>query len=268
MRLIATQQITGDYGTVVAGQAFACDPLVGAQLLARGLARPAEAPRVLYETKVIQPEAPEVSPRLPFVTCLCLTRNRREWLPKAIENFRLQTHVNRELLIVADGDDVRDLVPNVPEIRLIHVDGHPDIAEKRNLGCARAAGEVVAHWDDDDYSAPGRIVDQLTRLVTSGKSVTGYRTMRFTDGARWWLYEGSLLFALGTSLCYRREFWQSHPFACQMPNIGEDNRFVGEAAQARELAVAEAGDLMHASIHAGNTSPRSLNHANWKLIAA
>jgi O-antigen biosynthesis protein len=194
-----------------------------------------------------------------------VTRNRRNWLPKAIEYFRLQTYVNRELLIVADGDDVRDLIPAGPSIRLLHVDTHVEIGAKRNFGCERAAGEVIAHWDDDDYSAPGRLADQMERLVSTGKAVTGYRTMRFTDGASWWRYEGSPLYVVGTSLCYRRDWWQKHPFPARM--VGEDNEFVTAAACARELAVGEAGDLMHATIHPSNTSVRQLSGASWKRLS-
>ena len=48
----------------------------------------------------------------PLVTCLCLTRNRRGFLPRAIECFVAQTYEERELLIVDDGDDsIADLAP-------------------------------------------------------------------------------------------------------------------------------------------------------------
>jgi hypothetical protein len=47
------------------------------------------------------------------VTCLCLTRNRPEWLPKAIKSFQSQTYRRRELMILADGQDVRHLVPEI-----------------------------------------------------------------------------------------------------------------------------------------------------------
>jgi hypothetical protein len=66
MRLVANKQLTGDYGTVTAGQRFECPDEVGRQLIQGGHARAFEAPQVMYETKVIEPEAPEVSPRDPF----------------------------------------------------------------------------------------------------------------------------------------------------------------------------------------------------------
>ncbi len=66
MRLFASRQLTGDYGTVTAGEEFECAEDVGNHLLHKGLAFPALPPKVHYETKVVTPEAPEVSPREPF----------------------------------------------------------------------------------------------------------------------------------------------------------------------------------------------------------
>jgi glycosyltransferase involved in cell wall biosynthesis len=200
-----------------------------------------------------------------FVTCLCVTRNRRQWIPKAIACFQSQTYPHREMLILADGGSVRDLVPADNSIRLLELEGAAQIGEKRNLGCDRALGEIICHWDDDDWSAPGRIADQVSRLVESKLAVTGYRSMRFTDGSRWWLYQGTPLFALGTSLCYRKDWWKKHPF--RYVQIGEDNHFVTAAGAERQIVTSEAGELMWATVHSTNTSPRSLSGSAWKLLA-
>jgi len=199
------------------------------------------------------------------VTCLCLTRNRRHWLPKAIQCFLEQTYPNRELLILADGEDVRDLVPNDDRIRLLHVSGSPEIGEKRNFGCERSR-EIICHWDDDDWSEPARLRTQIETLLQDGsKAVAGFHSMRFTDGVKWWKYLGTANYALGTSLCYRREFWKMNRFPSLQ--VGEDNQFVANAHAQRQLLTTDAGELMYATIHAGNTSPRKLG-SNWKAIAA
>lgn len=198
------------------------------------------------------------------MTCLCLTRNRREWLPKAIRAFQAQTYGPRELLVVADGEEVRDLIPADSRIRLIHLESSIEIGGKRNFGCEHAAGTIIAHWDDDDFSSPARLADQTGRLETSGKQVTGYHSMRFTDGAAWWQYSGTVDYSLGTSLCYRRSWWENHRFPALQ--VGEDNAFVRDAWLAGELATADAGELMYATIHAGNTSPRNFTD-NWKRIS-
>lgn len=192
---------------------------------------------------------------------MCLTKNRRQWLPRAIACFQAQTYQDRELLIVADGADVQDLVPDDPQIRLIHVRDTPmRIGDKRNFACGRAAGELVAHWDDDDYSAPGRLADQVGRLLESGRAVTGYRQMPFTDGEKWWMYQGAPQYAVGTSLCYRKSWWEAHPF--RSLQICEDLHFVDDAAIAKQLISVEDKGLMYATIHKQNTSPRNLA-SNW-----
>jgi glycosyltransferase involved in cell wall biosynthesis len=178
--------------------------------------------------------------------------------------FMTQTYERRELLIVADGDDIRDLAEGAAGVRLIHLAEKREIGAKRNFGCLRAAGEIVCHFDDDDVSAPGRIEAQVAALEAHpDKAVTGFHSMKFTDGAHWWKYSGGLHYALGTSLCYRRAWQQAHPFPAQQ--VGEDNAFVGVAWSLSALHTDDAGELMHATIHGGNTSPRSMGSAWTRL---
>lgn len=89
--------------------------------------------------------------------------------------------------------------------------------------------------------------------------------MRFLDMAtdQWWLYMGEPDYALGTSLCYQRSFWMGNPFAAKM--VGEDNEFV--FANRRHLAAVDAGEMMYATTHPGNTSPRNTNRSSWQRIA-
>lgn len=164
--------------------------------------------------------------------------------------------------MVADGEEASHLVP--ADVRLAHLSGHPEIGDKRNLAASMAHGEIIIHWDDDDFSAPGRIADQVARLQQSGKAVTGYHSMRFTDGRRWWHYSGTRDYALGTSLCYRRDWWAAHPF--DHVNVGEDGRFAKVAANAGQLISVDAGEMMYATIHPENTSPRQLSGSRWTRI--
>lgn len=177
---------------------------------------------------------------MPQVTCLCLTtHDRSAFLAQAVENFKSQTYPNKELLIV---DDVKAAT----------------IGEKRNLGISEAPGEIIAHWDDDDYSAPGRLADQVAMLESSGLAVAGYSAMYFTDGTQWWKYRHGGNYAIGTSLCFRKSWWADHRFPNQQ--TGEDNVFQREAAGAGQLISKDAERMMVASIHRGNTCPRNLGN--------
>jgi glycosyltransferase involved in cell wall biosynthesis len=200
----------------------------------------------------------------PLVTCLCLTMNRRQWLPHAINSFLLQSYEPRELLIVGDGDDVSDLIPADTRIRLICCGTRLEIGPKRNYGIERCAGLIIAHWDDDDYSSPYRLEDQVGRLLASGKAITAYRTMKFTDGRDWWLYSGLPGVVVGTSLCYRRDWWAQYPF--ESVHVGEDNRFVDHAISQKQLVISDGADMMHATIHPDNSSNRDRSTVEWTKL--
>ena len=66
MRVIANRQLSGVYGRKVMGEEFECPDDIVNQLLDNDLVRPAAQPKVVYETKVIWPESPEVTARPPF----------------------------------------------------------------------------------------------------------------------------------------------------------------------------------------------------------
>ncbi len=202
----------------------------------------------------------------PLVTALCLTRNRREWMPQAIRGFQGQDYPEKEMLILADGEDVSDLVPDDPRIYLHATpnDTRPrTVGEKRNLGCSLVRSDIIVVFDDDDFSAPGRISDQVRRLLESGKAVTGYHSMRFTDGRRWWLYAGRETpnLILGTSLCFYREWWEYHRF--QNLQVTQDELFGYAASEEGQSISVDAGDLMVATVHRGNTSRRDTDKNPW-----
>jgi glycosyltransferase involved in cell wall biosynthesis len=197
------------------------------------------------------------------VTALCLTRNRPKWLRQAIQGFQNQTYQNKKLLVLADGEDVREIAIG-ENVRYVHIEEGRSIGEKRNFGTRLADSQIVANWDDDDWSHPARLADQLERLRESGKSVTGYHSMLFTDGRQWWKYIGTPNYALGTSLCYRRDWALAHPFPAKW--VCEDGDFVREANIAGQLISVDALEMMIASVHNSNTSPRNLQHEMYRII--
>lgn len=197
----------------------------------------------------------------PLITCLCLTKKRREWLPKAIDNFLAQEYAPRELVIVADGaDDVAGLIPRYAQDYITCWLAPGLVGRKRNLGCREAKGELIAIWDDDDYSAPGRLRDQMAEFQRPDIQVTGYHAMKFTDGKQWWQYRGARSTVIATSLMFRKAWWEKHPFRDMQ--CGQDELFADIAASKKVLASVEDRDLMYATIHDGNTSRRSPERNN------
>lgn len=196
----------------------------------------------------------------PQVCCVCLYADRPQFASQVLVSFRLQQYDNKRLLIYDNS---------VTSLRRWHlgdnervVNGPPvTIGGMRNAANSLVDEEIIIHWDSDDWSAPTRIEDQVSRLLETGKAVTGYHSMRFTDGDKWWKYRGPAQYGLGTSLGYRRDWWAQHRF--QRVNVSEDRRFVDEAWTKGQYVGSDAGDMMFATVHAGNTSPRQVSSSNW-----
>ena len=190
--------------------------------------------------------------------------NRKGYLPTAIASFLTQTWSRKELLILQDGggEDLARYVPNEPGIRFVRYPGKRAIGAKRNLCCELAAGDIIAHWDDDDWSYPGRLAEQVA--VLKGNLATGYRAIHFYDERTKEAHEyhGSPHYVVGTSLCYWKSYWRTHPF--REFQCGEDNDFV---ARARGVLSAQEGiGKMVAVTHGGGTSPRVKNSKQWRAV--
>lgn len=197
------------------------------------------------------------------------TFDRRTFVPYAIACYQAQTYPHRELVIVDDGtDSVSDLVPDDPSIRYLRLDGRHSIGAKRNAACESARGEIIVHWDDDDWSAPNRVAAQVAALLTSGADVCGLRDLLFYQPAsdRGWRYtypRHARPWVAGGTMCYWRSVWERQPF----PKVsqGEDTQFLW-ANRALRIHVLDRLDLYVATIHAGNTSANRTAGRRWTSI--
>src|SRR5215210_5881737 len=93
----------------------------------------------------------------PFVSCIMPTYNRRKFIPNAIRYFLRQDYTNKELIVIDDGTDaVKDLIPDHRDIRYFYLDKKMNLGAKLNLACQHAKGNIIVHWDDDDWYAERR----------------------------------------------------------------------------------------------------------------
>lgn len=207
----------------------------------------------------------------PLVSCIMPTANRREFVGKAIEYFLRQDYEPKELIIVDDGtDSVNDLVPREDRIRYYRLDKRATVGAKRNFACDKACGELIVHWDDDDWHAQHQISFQVVAILDSGKNVCGINELLFFDivKKKAWKYlypSGKQPWLSGSSLCYTRAFWKSHRF----PDIdvGEDGRFVW-AAKPDEIFVLSDYHFHVGIIHEHNISPKQTNGSLWSPYPA
>jgi glycosyltransferase involved in cell wall biosynthesis len=209
------------------------------------------------------------APAFPRVSCIMPTHSRRVFAGKALDYFARQDYPNAELVIVDDGDDsIADLAAHATNVRYIRLPSRTRLGAKRNMAIEAGTGDIILHWDDDDWMHAGRISTQVAALL-SGGDICGASAIRFCEipsgrlslyrylqPQRHWLY--------GATLCYRRSFWRQKPFA--PIDIGEDTRFVWEKPLGRVIDLA-GSPLLIAMVHGGNISnPRPGSGANWQAL--
>jgi hypothetical protein len=216
--------------------------------------------------------APAIIAREPLVSCIMPTANRRAFVPQAIHYFLQQDYPNRELIILDDGSEkLADLVPTDNRIRYQRMDRQYTMGAKHNMACALARGEVVVHWDDDDWMANWRISYQVDSLLAhSANTICGLAQLFFFDPRteRAWEYVYPMInrpWLAGATFCYRREFWESHRHPDM--NEGSDTAFVWGLRDANVCAL-EKSDFYVAIIHPKNTSPKRTNDPAWRSIEA
>lgn len=200
------------------------------------------------------------------VSCILPTYNRRVFLAQAVEHFRRQDYLERELIIIDDGTDrVRDLIPDDPRIRYVRLDRRHTVGAKRNIACEHASGDIILHWDDDDWQADWRVSYQVSELLKSNATLCGVDRLLYyepsSDSAWEYCYpKNNRPWVSGNTLCYRKSFWQQHRFA--EIDVAEDARFVWRAA-AEDVLRLDDHRFIVAFIHAANVSPKITRGAYW-----
>lgn len=140
----------------------------------------------------------------PLISCMMATRGRDGMIQRAIRCFQAQVYAPLELVIVRDprGERVDLSAHCLHDRRIRIIDGASgmELGALRNLLVQEARGEYVATWDDDDWSAPNRLAEQMRVIAESGKAacVLGQITLAdeptgraFLSARRVW--EGTIL---------------------------------------------------------------------------
>jgi glycosyltransferase involved in cell wall biosynthesis len=195
------------------------------------------------------------------------TRNRRRFVSQAIWYFLRQDYSPRELVIVDDGEDsVADLVPGDARVRYIRPEGRLSLGARRNLACEHAMGEYIAHWDDDAWYSPHRLLAQVARLRDTGAAVSGLREVRRYEPrtGRLWHYAapGDPRATLdGGSLLYRRACWESRHF----PDVfAGDVRGFLDAVPDDQIDALDGSTLAVALVHGGSGSAPNEADPRWQ----
>ncbi len=200
----------------------------------------------------------------PLVSCIVPTRDRLDWLLQSVAYFQRQDWPARELIVVDDGvQPVKDRLPCDPRIRVLRLDRCTSIGTKRNLACEAAAGDFIAHWDDDDWHGPGRLSAQMAPLLQGAADITAFEDTWFfeLEGWRFWRCEPALyarLFqgaVLGGSMVFRRRL---HDRATRYPDasLAEDAAFLRAATRRGARLLAQAAVPHYLYLRHGSNSWR------------
>lgn len=201
-----------------------------------------------------------------LVTAIMPSRGRPSMAAQAVESFLSQTYEAKELIVLDDADSPS--FPNGidhPQIRYFVEPTRLSIGRKRNLLCEKAKGFYIAHFDDDDHSVPARLSVQIQLLESSGKSLCGLDSLIFYDPkakrAGLWTDAGN---CCGTSMVYRRDWWERHRFPevtklnGQVVAWGEDNAFRNMAQDEKQYVALRRNGLIVARAHSGNTNKKHM----------
>ncbi len=94
------------------------------------------------------------------ITCVCPTHGRAHVIGEAVESFLRQTYKGEMEMLILNDCPEQPLECDAPGVRIINLpEPIPDASSKFNRAVAEADGDLIAWWEDDDISLPGRLLN-------------------------------------------------------------------------------------------------------------
>jgi glycosyltransferase involved in cell wall biosynthesis len=231
-------------------------------------------------------------PQVSIITPTC----RRERFLSALARCVAQQQVDWEWLVLDDSPApnarMQELAAGDARIRYMHSSTRLTIGAKRGRLVAAARGELIAHFDDDDYYAPHYLAD-MTRLLTGRDAdlvklsafflyapqadLLGYMDLHAPDGPQYMpvaakvsRIEPSAVMPIGSDfvLCYgfsylyRRALAASAQFADV--DLGEDDHFIRAVVKAGRR-VETVDDVRQSCLHVVHPNSTSRCFARYQL---
>lgn len=231
----------------------------------------------------------------PKVSVIVPTRNRPGHLPEILRIYDSQTWEDKEILILDDSEQLdlnfKARIKGRPDVQYLYSKKPLSIGKKRNILAERSSGDLIAHFDDDDYYS-ATYLERLYEVLRSNDAdlvkLAGWYTLHeksgrlgFWDTTDWksphYIFCGtedirikdssftdnglrSFATGYGFSYLYKKSTWEENNFPDR--DIGEDSIFFEELLAKKKrvhLAQDSEGICLHI-IHAGNTSRCFPNH--------
>jgi len=203
---------------------------------------------------------------LPDVSVLCITKDRRIFMPILKYSYMVQSYPEDklELVIVDDGDDpIEDTLIGVPNVKYVRCEPGMTISQKRNLAVKSAMYDILVNMDDDDVYPNNSVLHRVAMLLKEPAKQCGFcTTIPCYDITKFSSFMNVPPITLEMServseatLVFTRAFWEENQFD-DMVHIGEGNAFIrGREQMCRELS---PQDVIVSLVHPKNTSSRKL----------
>lgn len=196
---------------------------------------------------------------IPLISCICITKDRPELLQKAINCFKSQNYMNKELVISFPKNDTSTKKIIAQEqhttLKILSIERDEDVSlgEARNQAIKKSNGEYVCTWDDDDWYHPSRISYQYNSIQNKGE---GYQASILT---RILLYDEtneeayySFNYAWeGTILCRKVILLQNQ---YSHSNLGEDSHVIRFLSSRKQLLLLDQAPFLYIYIHHGKNT--------------
>ncbi len=197
---------------------------------------------------------------LPRVSVLVPTKDRRPWLPMLLRLIDRQDYPAElvELVVYDDGrDSVADVFAGRPHTTYLRSEVRVPLGAKRNALAEASTGEVLVHFDDDDWQPADRIRRSVEALQVGEVEVVGKSELTFWDLATGRLHQTAKVgpkHVTAGSMAYWRTYWASSGFKPD-PHTEERQFLKNFEAKVGQLP----GEPWHTVLciaHGGNVLPK------------
>jgi hypothetical protein len=219
-------------------------------------------PEVSYNLKSQLPKEDD----LPDISILCITKDRRIFMPLLKYCYMIQSYPEDklELVLVDDGtDSIEDTLIGVPNVKYVRADPGMTISQKRNLAVQNAMYDILVTMDDDDVYPNNSVLQRVAMMLMEPKKECGFcTTIPCYDIVKYASFMNVPPTHLTMServseatMVFTRKFWEERNFDDSV-HIGEGNAFIrGREQMCREISPQE---VIVSLIHPKNTSSRRL----------
>ena len=187
----------------------------------------------------------------PLVSALMVTKGETSFVKRAIKLFENQSWSNKELIIISDkkNEEIISVIEeSACDIKFCLAQDGLTLGDLRNISIARANGEFLIQWDDDDLYHKDRILTMMNVLRESNADLAFLSKWQLywiskkqlaLSPTRMW--EGSVIMKRSASIIY------------PSLNKGEDTAVVTHQIKKHKIALVNAPHLYTYCITGLNT---------------